>query len=295
MVRRTPVTGMGPQQRLEGTGAARLGYAGRVPRRAAGGWSRRAVGLPGERQARRPRRRAGLRAPSSPTSPTRISMERFRAVDLVVTAKPDFTPVTEADQAIERASASWWPSSARDTPSSARSSAAMSATAGLALGRRPHRRHQELRARHRDLGDADRAAGRGPHRWWRWPRCRRTGIGYAAVRGGGAAANGAADPCVAVAAIEPTRCWPTARSPASSASGMDEELLDADAALLGGARPGQHPSRTWLVARGSADIGWTALNGVARRREGRVRFQYKVGRTRSNDPFGAGIDDTTRE
>ena len=32
-----------------------------------------------------------------------ISMERFRATDLVVTAKPDFSPVTEADHAIERA------------------------------------------------------------------------------------------------------------------------------------------------------------------------------------------------
>lgn len=31
-----------------------------------------------------------------------ISMERFRALDLMVTAKPDLTPVTEADQAIER-------------------------------------------------------------------------------------------------------------------------------------------------------------------------------------------------
>ena len=31
----------------------------------------------------------------------RISMERFRAVDLQVTAKPDLSPVTEADRAIE--------------------------------------------------------------------------------------------------------------------------------------------------------------------------------------------------
>ena len=32
-----------------------------------------------------------------------ISMERFRALDLVVTAKPDLSPVTEADHRIERA------------------------------------------------------------------------------------------------------------------------------------------------------------------------------------------------
>src|SRR5476649_2217800 len=30
-------------------------------------------------------------------------MERFRAADLVVETKPDLTPVTEADQAVERA------------------------------------------------------------------------------------------------------------------------------------------------------------------------------------------------
>lgn len=32
----------------------------------------------------------------------RISMERFQAVDLIVETKPDLTPVTEADQAVER-------------------------------------------------------------------------------------------------------------------------------------------------------------------------------------------------
>src|SRR5271169_6582437 len=32
-----------------------------------------------------------------------ITMARFRATDLVVTTKPDLTPVSEADQAVERA------------------------------------------------------------------------------------------------------------------------------------------------------------------------------------------------
>ena len=32
-----------------------------------------------------------------------ITMARFRASDLVVTTKPDLTPVSEADQAVERA------------------------------------------------------------------------------------------------------------------------------------------------------------------------------------------------
>ena len=31
-----------------------------------------------------------------------ISLDRFRALDLVVTTKPDRTPVTDADQAVER-------------------------------------------------------------------------------------------------------------------------------------------------------------------------------------------------
>jgi len=31
-----------------------------------------------------------------------ISMDRFRALDLVVTSKPDLSPVTEADHGIER-------------------------------------------------------------------------------------------------------------------------------------------------------------------------------------------------
>ena len=31
-----------------------------------------------------------------------ISLERFSALDLVVTTKPDRTPVTDADQAVER-------------------------------------------------------------------------------------------------------------------------------------------------------------------------------------------------
>ncbi|MCU1533606.1 MAG: histidinol phosphatase, partial [Glaciihabitans sp.] len=31
-----------------------------------------------------------------------ISLDRFRSLDLVVTTKPDRTPVTDADQAVER-------------------------------------------------------------------------------------------------------------------------------------------------------------------------------------------------
>ena len=42
---------------------------------------------------------------SSPTSPTAITLARFRAADLVVETKPDLTPVTEADTAVERARA----------------------------------------------------------------------------------------------------------------------------------------------------------------------------------------------
>ena len=40
---------------------------------------------------------------SSPMQQTRISLARFGALDLAVEAKPDLTPVTDADRAVEQA------------------------------------------------------------------------------------------------------------------------------------------------------------------------------------------------
>ena len=78
-----------------------------------------------------------------------ISMARFRAIDLKVDAKPDLTPVSDADTAVEQALRSaLGRSRPRDgvlgeefgtsTPGAARQPA---------LGDRPDRRHQELHPR----------------------------------------------------------------------------------------------------------------------------------------------------
>ena len=85
-----------------------------------------------------------------------ITMSRFKALDLHVTAKPDLTPVTDADTAVEEAIRR---TLGRARPRDAVHGEEMDDT-GLgpaALGDRPDRRHQELRPRGAGLGDADRA------------------------------------------------------------------------------------------------------------------------------------------
>jgi len=52
-----------------------------------------------------------------------IAMSASRAQDLRVSAKPDLTPVTDADQAVEKALRRRWPAPVRATASSARSTA----------------------------------------------------------------------------------------------------------------------------------------------------------------------------
>src|SRR6187401_1217047 len=65
-----------------------------------------------------------------------IALSRFRARDLVVETKPDSTPVTEADRAVEaelrtiRALEPLWPSSSPRTASRRRSSARIDAVLG---------------------------------------------------------------------------------------------------------------------------------------------------------------------
>ena len=56
-----------------------------------------------------------------------ITLARYRAADLVVETKPDLTPVTEADKAVERRSASGSLPSGPATRCSARSTATRSA------------------------------------------------------------------------------------------------------------------------------------------------------------------------
>ena len=87
-----------------------------------------------------------------------ISLGRFRASDLLVETKPDRTPVTEADRAVEQ--------SIRERLASERPDDGMlgeefgvSGGRRPALDRRPDRRHAQLLARDPGLGDADRARG----------------------------------------------------------------------------------------------------------------------------------------
>ncbi len=87
-------------------------------------------------------------------------MARFGADDLVVETKPDLTPVTEADRAVEAALRERLAGVRPRTRSSARSSAARGG-GRASLDHRPDRRDQELRAGDPDVGDADRTRGRG--------------------------------------------------------------------------------------------------------------------------------------
>ena len=93
-----------------------------------------------------------------------ISMARFRALDLRVESKPDLTPVSDADTAVERAIRALL---AAHRPGDGLLGEEYGAQpAGRpgrpALGDRPDRRHQELRPRRAGLGHPDRAAGGRP-------------------------------------------------------------------------------------------------------------------------------------
>ena len=90
-----------------------------------------------------------------------ISMERFRAHDLKIDAKPDLSPVTEADRAIE--------TYARERIGAERPTTPIIGEEFGVVGDRdatwrwvidPIDGTRELRARQRDLGDADRPAAR---------------------------------------------------------------------------------------------------------------------------------------
>ena len=88
-----------------------------------------------------------------------ITENRFKALDLHVMSKPDLTPVTDADQAVEEA--------IRRTLSRVRSRDAVLGEEQGSTGHsqrqwidRPDRRHQELRPRRTGLGHADRAGRR---------------------------------------------------------------------------------------------------------------------------------------
>src|SRR3954467_1172818 len=95
-----------------------------------------------------------------------ISLDRFKALDLTVETKPDLTPVTDADRAVEE--------QLRITLSRARTRDAVEGeefgTTGhgspprgarpAPRGARPDRRQEEFRPRGAGVGPPDRAVGR---------------------------------------------------------------------------------------------------------------------------------------
>ena len=113
-----------------------------------------------------------------------ITMRRFRALDLQVETKPDLTPVTDADRAVEE--------QLRSVLRRARPRDAVLGeefgTTGIGpavLGGRPDRRHEELRPRRAGVGDADRADGRATSPWSAWcPRPRWAAAGGPRADGG---------------------------------------------------------------------------------------------------------------
>ena len=89
-----------------------------------------------------------------------VTLARFGAVDLQVDTKPDLTPVSDADHAVE--------TGLRETLGphpSGRQHPRRGVRRGNHFGRaavdhRPDRRHQEFRARRTGMGEPDRPAGR---------------------------------------------------------------------------------------------------------------------------------------
>ena len=106
-----------------------------------------------------------------------ITTKRFRALDLRVETKPDLTPVSDADRATEDSLRNILRRS-RPRDAVIGEESGQTGTAPAALGARPDRRHQELRARRARVGHAHRADGRGQvvvgvvtapalgRRWW---------------------------------------------------------------------------------------------------------------------------------
>ena len=185
-----------------------------------------------------------------------ISMGRFRALDLVVTSKPDLTPVTEADHAIERAVRSLV---AERRPGHAvvgeEFGGDMAATAGWRWvidpidGTRSFVRGNEtwatliaLQLNGRSMAAVASAPAFG-HR-------------FAALRGGGATADGRPIHVSRVNTIEQAMITHTSVS-GFARVGMADQLV-AIARRCWDARGLGNSLSHLAVARGTADIGWTS-------------------------------------
>ena len=176
-----------------------------------------------------------------------ISLGRFRASDLVIETKPDSTPVTEADRAVERELRSVL---ARERPDDAilGEEEGASGDGTASLDHRSDRRHPELLARRPGLGDADRARGgrRGDAR-------RRLGAGAASALVGRAGRR----------RLREWRPRPRLRNPADRGRGAQLRRRAADS---GDRRPG--------LAR----TGLRRLLEPHARRRGRDRRRHRRGR-----------------
>ena len=89
-----------------------------------------------------------------------LTRARFGALDLRIDTKPDLTPVTDADRAVE---ADLREALARERPDDSVLGEEFGGTTDFqrtAMDHRPDRRHQELRARGAGVGQFDRAAAR---------------------------------------------------------------------------------------------------------------------------------------
>jgi histidinol-phosphatase len=185
-----------------------------------------------------------------------ISMSRFRARDLVVTAKPDMSPVTEADHSIERA--------IRELLAAHRPTHAV---VGEEFG-------GDVSARSGwrwviDPIDGTKSFVRGMETWGTLIALQRDGRSmvavastpsdgqrYAAVCGGGATANGRA---ISVSRISSVRESMIAHSSVAGFQrvGIGAELLDLTRRCWDARGLGNTHSHL-AVARGTADIGWTS-------------------------------------
>jgi len=189
-----------------------------------------------------------------------ISMDRFRALDLVVTAKSDLTPVTEADHGIERV--------IRDLIAKRRPAHAV---VGEEFGG-----DVEAQCGWRwviDPIDETRSFVRGNETWGTLIALQHDGRSvvavastpayghrYAAVRGGGATVDGRRLRVSRITSIEQAMIAHTSVS-GFARIGMSDALVEI-AGRCWDARGLGNTNSHLAVARGTADIGWTSRANV---------------------------------
>ena len=190
-----------------------------------------------------------------------LTQARFKALDLHVMSKPDLTPVTDADQAVEEG--------IRRTLSRVRSRDAVigeehghDRPQPAALDRRPDRRHQELRARRPGVGHPDRADGRRRGRGRRGVRAR-----CCSAAGGPSAGDGA---WTGRSLLKATRCQ------VSDVRRLEDASLSyASLSRLGRARPARRlPGPVPALL---ADPGLRRLLVLHAARRGRRRPRRRAG------------------